>query len=49
MYVRMPSRGCVHVSAGAQISQKRASDFLEMELEGLVSCLTWVLETLDIL
>lgn len=31
-----------HVCAEAQGCQKKASDFLELEFEGVVSCAVWV-------
>lgn len=37
--------GYVHVGAGAYGSQKRASGPLELGLEVLVSCPTWILGT----
>lgn len=35
----------VHMSAGACKGQKKASNFLQLELWVVVSCLTWVMGT----
>jgi hypothetical protein len=43
MYISMC--GYAHMSAVARSSQKRASEFLELELKMIASHLTWVLST----
>lgn len=36
---------CTHVRAGTHRDQKTGSDLLELELQAIVTCLTWVLGT----
>jgi hypothetical protein len=35
----------VHVCVGGRVGQKKVPDPLELELQAVVSCPTWVLET----
>ena len=45
IYVYICLGKCLHVNMGAQRGQKKASDTLKLELQIVVNCVTWVLDT----